>query len=250
MAHWNNDLHPERHAAQQARKWLNRRNLHVTADTRAIVLRPDTCGVSVVSTDPVTLRIRRRSQRGDAPWLLEYAQFDKDNEGRLRFIIDDKLFALSDGRYECVVMQGCDTCQHFQLVLDKRCTIAVGSLDAVDGETVKIVNGEIPNVTDIFQTINTLELNLCAVLEPDVNVLPLSQSDKDAMCALVLCRAVELMISDGVKSEVVSFSGCTDGNVVVARGQAGTSPARFPAGSELCFTWTTNNVVAAAEGCL
>lgn len=230
------------------RKWLNRRKLHVTPETRAIVLEPSMCGGNSVVGVTLAMRIRRRGN--DEPWLLEYPQFDTDLQGRPRFILDDKLTALQAGRYEVAVLRDCEVCGYFELVLDNPCPVDVGSADASYGETVKIVNGEIPDVTDVFQEINTLEINLCAVLEPDAVVLPLAQADKDALCALVLCRAVELMISDGVKSEIVSFSGCADGTVPVLRGQAGTSPARFPAGSDVCFTWTTNNVAAAAEGCI
>lgn len=250
MSYWSTDVHKGKGETLESRKWLGRPKLRLGASDRSIVIGTAECGVSEVSTDPVSIRIRRRGHRGDESWLLEYPAFDADFDGRTRFILDSQITALADGRYEAQVMQGCDVCGTFEIELDKSCALDVTSAATVRGEIAKVINGEIPNVTDIFQEINTLSVNTCAILEATDTRLPLAQADKDALCALVLCRGVELMLTDGVKSEVVLFSGCANGEVEVTRAQAGTSAARFPIGTDLCFTWTSNNVTAAAEGCL
>lgn len=247
--YWSTDAHPEGKSEQDDRRWLSRPKLKLTPESRSIVLGIEMCHGGELA-DPLTLRLRRRGQRDDDGWLLEYPAFDTDMQGRARFILDSQIHALAAGRYEAQVRRGCYVCGSMELDIDKTCAVDLDTAVAVEGETVKVVNGEIPNVTDIFQTVNTLSLQLCAILEATDARLPLAQTDKDQMCALVLCRGVELMLTDGVKSEIVLFQGCQDGEVVVTRGQAGTSAARFPVGTDLCFTWTTSNVAAAAEGCL
>lgn len=247
--YWSTDAHPE-HDRFEPRKWLGRPKIHVDSTTRAITLDPKQCGVAVVSTDTVTIRLRRRGGRDCATWLLQYEHFDNDDRGNMRFIVDSKLFALPEGRYEAQVRQGETECGSFELVLDKTCALDVQSVATATGEDVKIINGDIDNVTDVFNAINTLDVQLCAVLEPTATVLPLSTTDRDALCAITLCRQVQLMLTDGVKSEVVGFSGCTNGVVEVVRGMEGTSVSRFPAGTSLSFTWTSANVTAAVEGCV
>lgn len=231
-----------------ARRWLSRSKIRLTPESRSIVLSPAACGTTPGAGD-VSIRIRRRGCDDDC-WLLSYPQFDTDERGRLRFILDSQLTALGEGRYEAEVMQGCDPCGSFEIILPPACGLDLHTAAAVPGETVKVINGSIPDVTDIFNAVNTLNASLCAVLEPTDTRIPLSQSDKDALCALTLCRGVELLLTDGVKSEFVLFEGCEGGEVTVTRGVAGSSPGRFPVGTELCFTWTSANVAAAAEGCL
>lgn len=234
---------------QVDRRWLSRPKLKLTPESKAIVLGIDMCHGGEIG-EPLTVCIRRRGHEDDDTWLLQYPAFDTDMEGRARFILDSQIHSLPRGRYEAQVRRGCYVCGSLEVELAKSCGVDVSTATAVRGETVKIVNGEIPNVTDIFQAINTLDVETCAVLEAADTRLPLPQSAKDALCAVVLCQGVELMLTDGVKSEVVLFKGCEGGEVVVTRGQSGTSPARFPTGTSLCFTWTTANVAAAAEGCL
>jgi hypothetical protein len=221
--------------------------LRVTDSQRSIVVDSRTCGVSQGSGEEVVMMVGRR---GQDDFCLMYPAFDVDDAGRTRFVLDDKLFALPDGRYEAHFVQGCATCAVVELVIDKDCAIDVSSIEAVEGIRPKISNGEIPDVSDIFDQINELELELCSVLEPTADTLPLSVSDKEMLCALTLCCPVQLLVTDGVKSEYVAFEGCEAGEVKVARGANDTTPSRFPAGSELCFTWTPDNVRAAAEGCL
>ena len=257
--YWSTDVHPEGKSELEERRWLSRAKVKLTPESRSIVLGLDLCHGGDMS-DPLTFRIRRRGQRTvfkhrnpvlkqsieDEGWVLEYPAFDTDIQGRVRFVLDDQVHALMPGRYEAQVRRGCYVCGSFEIDLDKSCAVDVSDVTAVDGETLKIVNGEIPGVTDVFNTINSLDVQLCAVLEPSDTRLPLAAAEKAELCAIVLCREVELVLTDGVKSEVVRFAGCTDGEVVVTR----TDPARFPVGTKLCFTWTENNVAAAAEGCL
>ena len=228
------------------RRWLGRPKITLGASDRSVVLSRGACGVSVVSDEDIAMMIRRRGQND---YLLEYPLFDTDDNNRLRFILDSKIHELPDGRYEAMIVQGCTTCGAFEIELDKDCDVDVNSVKTVEGKTFKIINGEADVATDIFNDINTLELQLCAILEADATTLPLSQSDKDTLCALVLCCAVELVVTDGVKSEIIAFEGCDSGNVTIRRGVAGTDVQRFPAGSDVCFTWTTNNILAAQEGC-
>lgn len=232
---------------ESPRRWLSRPKLRISADQRSIVVGSRECGVSASSDEPIDMLVRRR---GQDDYVLKYPAFDTDDQGRIRFILDNKLFALPEGRYEAAFVQGCTACAIFEIILDNSCDLDVRSVEAVKGQTVKIINGEIPEVTDIFDAINTLELQTCAVLETSSDQLPISQADKDTLCAIVLCCPVQLIVTDGVKSETIEFSGCNSGQVTIRRGVNGTTPSRFPSGSDVCFTWTPDNVRAAEEGCI
>ena len=228
------------------RRWLNAPKLHISPEMRSIVLDRGACGVSSVSDEAISMMIRRKGQE---EFILRYDSFDHDDHGRMRFVLDDNLFNLPAGRYEASLHQGCTHCSTFEIVLDEGCDVNVQSVQAVMGESYTIRNGEMDSVSDIFDCVNVFEAELCAVLEADATTIPLSNADRDNLCDCVLCRSVELVLDDGVKSEIVLFSGCSEGLVRVTRGVAGTSPRKFPVGTKLAFTWTPANVSAACEGC-
>ena len=101
----------------------------------------------------------------------------------------------------------------------------------------------------IFEHIQNFSARFCKIFDKDDVVLPLLPDDELRLCSEVLCKPVQLVITDGVKSETVLFVGCDSGVPVVERGQAGTEVVKFPAGATIQFSWTAANVVAECEGC-
>lgn len=253
---------------QTPRRWLSRSRMVVGPMTRAIVLGKDDCSLSN-NTDPVEMFLTRRGaerQVGSTrynengsftgnrvtapPPCLKMVAFDTDMEGRTRFNLDADFAKLKPGRYAAQVVQGCVTCFIFEIEIEKGCSVGVGSMSADAGVELVIHNGSLPNMTAIFDSLNTFTAKTCAVLEPGATVLPLKASDLAALCAVTLCRPVQLVIGDGVRTETVSFAGCTGNLATVTRGVAGSVPARFPVGTTVAFSWTNANVTAASEGCI
>lgn len=103
----------------------------------------------------------------------------------------------------------------------------------------------------MFDTIVTFSGSLTAPMDHSDQVLPLCEDAKQQLCALSLCKPVQLMVYDNVRSELVEFSGCvgSNHNVVVQRGMGDTTPQRFPRGAKVKFVWSTDNVLRAKEGC-
>jgi len=235
----------EHGCADNLRYWLSLPKVTIGPDVKALLFTREECGA--ISADLLHIKIRRR---GTPEYCLQYPHFDTDDDGRFRFILDAKLFALGSGRYEATVFQGDRPCSTFEIKLSDKCTISTEGISTTEGKALFIKNGEIPNVTNIFDSINEFNATTCAVMEADATALPLSTADAAALCALVLCRPVELVIGDGIKTETVLFTACVGGVPAVTRGVAGTSPARFPSGSTVAFSWTATNVTAACEGCI
>jgi hypothetical protein len=253
---------------QTPRRWMSRARMVVGPSTKAIVLGRNACS-EAAGTEPIELFLHRRGteRSGAAERYSENGSFlgnriipptpcaklvafDTDMEGRVRFMLDDAFTRLPPGRYAAQVMQGCKVCFIFEIAIERKCTVSVSSMDAVSGEDMVIHNGSLPNMTAIFDSLNTFTAKTCRILEPGATQLPLSSADIARLCAVTLCRPVQLLIGDGVKTETVSFAGCAGGVATVTRGVAGSSPARFPVGARVAFSWTDANVAAASEGCV
>lgn len=185
-------------------------------------------------------------RRGTASACLKYPAFDIGADGSLVFRFDPKILDLSPGRYKVEVRRGCDSCAVLELVVP-RC-VTGSRIETIATHTVTPVTTG-PTEVIVFADIVTLSIDLCRALEKNQTVLPLTAADAAALCAIVLCCPVQLVLDDGVNREVVEFSGCVDGAVVVERGVAGTKPTRFPAGTTLRFEWTASNIQHECEGC-
>ena len=236
----------------EPRRWLSRVKIKATSDTASIVV-PPSCGASAHVAEN-TMYIRRR---GECEFSLAYPAFDKDGAGAVRFILDSKFAVLPAGRYEAQLRQNkaagnqCDAvvCGSFEIVKPDFCDLKPISPQAVDSAVTVIHSGPIDGVTDVFDEISQFTAPTCKVMETGDDTLKLSDADKVRLCAITLCRPVQLVIFDGVKSETVEFAGCVGGEPVVTRAASSGSAQRFPVGSTVTFMWTTANVAAACEGC-
>jgi len=214
----------------------------IKADTPALTLSPTSCNAA--APEDVDLYIRRR---GDDCWRVRYPVFDIDENGNYVVIFDEHLFNLPGGRYEAQVRVGCDPCNSFEIILPDGCGAGFVEPAAVRGFTPVIHTEEPPCMTDMFQDLYDFSAELDMILERGVNELTLCGADIEKMCAAAGCCPVELVIYDGIKSEVVTFVGCDDGVPQIERG---ANQMRFPIGSTVAFSWTPNNVnVACQDGC-
>jgi hypothetical protein len=188
--------------------------------------------------------IRRRGQQR---WLLKYPATYVDGDGLTVFRFDAKVAELPSGRYEMEVRRGCDVCTLVEIVVPPGCA-TLGALLSLPYTSYNYP-ARPEGVTAMFDLIASLTTSLCAPLAKTDTALPLSDADKAILCGLVLCRPVQLVLDDGVQQEIVEFSGCSAGNVVVRRGVGGTVPLAFPNGTGLNFAWTPQNVTNAVAGC-
>lgn len=238
---------------ENPRHWARMPKLRLTPETRALRIPRAQCAYGVYA--PVAY-IRRR---GDEVFLLRYPVFDVEQDGAYLFMFDDLLFALPPGRYAVEVWQGdkpnkddCSTgsvCAEFELSLSGPCTLDVNLIEAVVSKRPIIRKGNMDVPNPIFDPIKDFSAELCDVLEASSTTLPLKTADRNAMCAMVLCRSVEMKICDGVRFETVRFLGCDAGVPQFTRGIDGDGAFRFPKGAVLTFDWTENNITAAVEGC-
>jgi hypothetical protein len=189
------------------------------------------------------MRVRRR---GTCEWVLSYPAWDLDDEGGIRFLLDAKFFDQKHGRYEAELLHDSEPCATIELDYRRNCPVSRPRPVAIT--RVEPCYPAAPEgVTPVFEQLYTFCTTLCGVLEKSSQVLPIC--DPAALCDIVLCRPVQLALDDGVHHEIVEFSACSMGQVVVTRGVAGTVPQRFPAGARVMFVWTADNVTAAVEGC-
>lgn len=232
-------------AGQSASRWLARRAVVVTPDTAAIVLGLRDCYANTAGEDP-HIKIRRR---GKSLFTLRYDLFDTDRSGNARFVLDSRVHALAAGRYEVAVFQGCEYCSSFEVVIPGHCAIGETHVQSVLVETPAIHAGQIEGNCVYPESIVNFSAALTAVLEPTVTTLPLSAADKATLCAATLTAPVQMVLFDGVKSEVVDFGVCNAGVPLFTRGAEGSSPSRFPKGAQLSFSWTPTNVSRACASC-
>jgi hypothetical protein len=221
------------------RRWMTRESCEVS-DKQPVVVLSDN------GADDLSLFIRRR---GKDAWLFEYPVWDRE-DGRAVFRLDSQFLTAKAGRYEAELRSGCAVCHTFELVLSAPCDTrpTIVCPEAADRLVLHTEKPEGLTVV-VFESIQNFCATFCDTLEKDEDVLPLSAEDKDFLCEQVLCKPVELVVSDGYKTETVLFSGCEAGEPVVERCRAGTQLRRFPRGAKVCFSWTAYNVTAECEGC-
>lgn len=243
-----------RHLGEDPRAWLQARKVRLTPESNALRVPRSSCGYG--ESAPVAY-VRRR---GSDVYLLRYLTYDTEADGSYLFVFDKLLFALPPGRYAVEIWQGdmpslhdCSTgriCGQFEVEIDGPCTVDVNLIEALESRRPHIRKGNLDVSNPIFDPIKDFSAQTCAVLGRTDTAIPLKTADKAALCAMVLCRAVELRLCDGVRVETVRFNGCTaDGEPEFVRAIDGEGPYRFPKGSTLTFDWTENNITAACEGC-
>jgi hypothetical protein len=230
---------------QSTARWLARRSVVVTTDTAAIVLGLRECYANPGGADP-HIKIRRR---GKSNFTLRYDVFDTDTDGRARFILDSRVHSLPSGRYEAAIFQGCEYCSSFELVVPGHCAIGETNIEQVPVSTPIIHNGNIEGNCVYPENIVNFSSALTAVVEPGTNILPLPADAKTLLCGAVLTAPVQLVLYDGVKSEVVDFAVCEGGVPLFTRGAGTSTPSRFPKGATLTFSWTPTNVSRACDSC-
>lgn len=222
-----------------------KRKLVVQACDAAIAL-PPMCGDECGSVRPETVTVWLR-RRGCAKWRVQYPVWDTDDDGRFLVLLDSAFFAMPFGRYEADVRVG--GCSVGSLELDYRCPqLRFGKPVAVPRNVPEFPTDPL-GVTPMYRDVVTFSTRLLAAFEACDEVPLLCDDAYHALARAVLCKPVELVLSDGCRYEIVAFAGTTLGEVVLTRGQADTRPVRFPPGSTLTFQWTSTNVANAAAGC-
>jgi len=211
-----------------------------------VKLSPTDCGFTVPEgcvcddqTDigSITIRIRRR---GTEQFTLEYPAWDRNEDQDIVFLLDDLFLNEPEGRYDVAVFVDEELCGWLEIEKPK-CKIALGKPKPIVRETLcfPVYEG---NGCSLFEDVQAFKATLCGVLEKGVRSIPLCEEDKDTLCGLSLCSPVELVLSDGCNTEIVSFGKCEEGEPIFERGVAGTKQARFPVVSTLRFEWTEKNV--------
>lgn len=189
------------------------------------------------------------TRRGSHHAELKYPAFTITPAGAT-FRFDSKLNKLKRGRYLFTVKhKECDTCAEIEINLTNNC-IVKDEMPTLIKSLAPLPKIDAPQgATPMYNAIASLNFELCSPLLEGQTTLPLTAANAASLCAIVLCKPVELVISDGVSREIVKFSGCTAGAPMIERGQAGTTQAKFPKGSSITFYWTQANTVHAMEGC-
>lgn len=222
-----------------ARRWMTRESCEVSEQQPVLMLSDN-------GLDKPSLFIRRR---GKDAWLFEYPAWDRDG-GRLEFRFDHQFLGAKPGRYEAELRSGCDVCHTVELVLVAPCNTRPALVCPEPADRILLHTEKPEGLTVVvFESIQNFCATFCDTLEKDDDVLPLSAEDKAFLCEQVLCQAVELVVSDGFKTETVLFSGCEGGAPVVERCRAGSQLRRFPKGAKVCFSWTAYNVATECAGC-
>lgn len=103
-------------------------------------------------------------------------------------------------------------------------------------------------MTGVFNQIEAFHTRLCAPLERGETWVKVPDEALQFLSSLTLCRPAQLVITDGVNREVVEWE-VVNGQLIVNRAQGGTEQHKFPAGSELRFEWTAQNVTYEVQGC-
>lgn len=223
-----------------------RQKVRLQPGDRAITLDGGCACGSPEDLSKTWLFIRRR---GQDPWLVKYPAWDVDEAGNTMFLFDDLFLAQPPGRYEAqlrLAITECESkvCDVFEIALPKDCGTSTVRPRAVASEPMCFPDAPC-GVYPVYEEIQTFCGALCGVLERGVRTLPLCDADIAALCGVTLCAPVQLVISDGVRTEIVEFTACDGETVTVERAMAGTSQYRFPPGSTVKFEWTQDNVARA-----
>lgn len=219
--------------------------VQLSASDRAITLPAScVCDDAEVDLSKLWLWVRRR---GQSEWALRYPAWETDDYGGILFLFDDQLQRLPPGRYEGELRyRGC-ACETIELDLRRKCPPRVTRVETVREAcmTFPSFQGGFP----VFESVQGFTAELCGVLEKGVRSLPLCGADKTRLCAATLCKPVQLVLCDGVRTEIIEFSGCTDDQILVDRGMGGTTQRRFPPGTKVSFEWTEANIAGVMAPC-
>lgn len=199
-----------------------------------------------VNLPDLWLWIRRR---GGDDWRVKYPAWDRDEFGGIEFLFDDLFFDLCYGRYEGELRYGGCPCGSIEIDYRKPCVSLRKPPQALPADRTAYPTEKPVGAYPMYDALSAFSTTLCGVLEKGVRDLPLSLDDREYLCGVILCCPVQLVLSDGVYSEVVEFSGCTSDRVEVARGMASTVQRRFAPGTKLYFAWTEQNTKSATVGC-
>lgn len=219
--------------------------IRLTCDTLGTLFPAQSCGCSGPAPNIANVEawIRRR---GECEFRLKYPAWDVSCDGWIEFRWDDQLFALKPGRYEAELRNNGFVCGRVELIIGPDCTISARRHRPLQGRVLAYPTTKPAGANAVYDAIAGYKATLCAVLERGATVLPLCGPDLAALCAASLCKPVQLMISDGVNSELITFSGCVTANAAIERG----SPQfKFPIGSEVTFVWSAQNVAGAMTPC-
>lgn len=204
-------------------------------------------GCALPSIDGVWMYVRRV---GKTDWLVKYPAWEIDDEARICFFLDD-LLAAEPGRYEAEIRLVEGATETVIGVLELAVPRGLRLIHTADVAT-KTASWYAPpkpdGVTDMFQQIETFSAALCRILEKDDTLLPISSDDAARLCAISTCRPAQLVLTDGIHREVVEWR-CDNGEIVLTRAVAGSTPQRFPQGALIRFEWTEDNVLNAMQGC-
>lgn len=222
--------------------------------TRRIKLPCDAPGVSFPLTEcgnTCDADIKKLSgwvrRLGQTPWLVKYPAWDFDDRKRVMFRFDPHLWKQPPGRYEFQLRRDdCVPLCRAELVLKRECPLDLSNGALIKAAPARHFPLKPSGVLPVFDAISTFTAELCRVWERGSSVLPLSPADATTLCAVVICKPVELVVSDGVNSEVVLYTGCVAGVPQIAR----SGPQfKFPKGSSIAFQWTPANVAASLTPC-
>lgn len=194
--------------------------------------------IPVVNDAPACATLSSRARP-----VLVYPAFRIDPAGRLAVRWDKHLHALPRGRYEVRVLVDGLVCGIFEIDKSYVCPIETGGAVSTELAEPPERGPKPEGVSDMFDDIyDWTSTTTCQLGPGDTTV---SVKDADVLCGAVLCRQPELVITDGITREVVTFQGCVDGKLQIGRGGANT----IQAGAIIRFEWTAANTQAACEGC-
>lgn len=215
-------------------------------DAKGIVI-PQTCGCGAAPLTDLWLWVRRR---GTSEWIVKYPAWDHDEFGDVVFLFDQYLTNQPPGRYEGELRTGKACCATIEFTKPKPCGKPPTRVLPLAASTQCYSNSAPEGDMGTFDCISTFCGSLCGVLERGVKSLPLCDDDLMKLCGITpLCCPAQLVITDGARSEVVLFSGCSNGQVLVDRAVDGGPQYRFPPGSTIKFEWTGANAQQAVAGC-
>jgi hypothetical protein len=229
------------------RRWLTRQKIKVDANNPGVAVDISMCAIpdGVVPT----MYIRRRGQEC---WSLSYDASEIDAAGRFVYQFDRLLFQLALGRYEGQIRLGCHVCGSIELDLTQSCSLSPRAATAIAAFEPHIISTTPPGVTDMFPSaVTQFKAILCKPLAADDTELPLNSADAAALClaASGLCTTVQMLMFDSIKSETITVTGCMGNTPIIERGVDGSAARPFPVGAVVQFTWTSENVRVACEGC-
>ena len=226
------------------------RRVVICPETMAIDVAGETCGCSdiCVDRDPATLEGLSLwvGRAGQCQYEFAYDAFDFSDTGAIRFVLDSRLVQAKTGYYYGLFVRDGEECGQVVLHVKKSPGLQDDRIQAIScNKPYEPCLMETNDVSDIFAAIDSWTSKTAEVLAKDTTQINLcSSADLTALTQEPLCRAVELVIEDGMNTEIVTYDGSSP--LTVTRG----NPCyKFPAGATIKFAWTTNNVLAAVEGC-